>query len=179
MKKYIKKFLFLGLIFLLVFFVSEALGSHQLAIVLLLILFDKTFLSVSDMFWQLGIETLTVSIIFSTIFYGPVLGFFTGFLVVKLFDVIRFLFFPPKSKPTIPVVPSVGSFILGVTAIIFYFLSFSFPFPIAVLVASIIKNAMFIIKELLAGRTPFIIANILNVVFNYVLAIVIYSLGIV
>ena len=93
---------------------------------------DKTLLSLFDICWYFGIELLTIPIICTGILYGPFFGFIMGFIIDKLFDVVRVVVAPPVTRKVVPLIPTPGSFILGVTGALAGIFAYNLPFVEAV-----------------------------------------------
>ena len=165
----LQKLLIFLLSLFLISFVSITAGSPQLFFILFLILLDKTILSKYEILWYVGVELLTLPIMLAGIHFGPIYGFLTGFIVIKIFDIVRLALFPPVTQQLIPGIPTLGSLILGIVGLLAGIFA-NVNFLMLVLVLNIIKNVLFVIKEIVVGRVPYISANLINIPFNYILA---------
>ncbi|MCD6403295.1 MAG: hypothetical protein J7K98_03120, partial [Candidatus Aenigmarchaeota archaeon] len=130
-----------------------------------------------EIVWYVGIELLTIPIILGGIGYGPIFGFLLGFIIDKVFDVLRILVAPPVTTRVTPLIPTFGSLILGIIGALAGVFGYFIPFVDLVLYLTIIKNVMFVFKELFMKRTPFVAANLLNIPFNYFLAVILWKVG--
>jgi len=178
-KRLTGKFLFALLAFLLIIWVSFISKSYALFFILFLMYLDKTLLSLFEICWYFGIELLTIPIICTGILYGPFFGFIMGFIIDKLFDVVRVVVAPPVTRKVVPLIPTPGSFILGVTGALAAIFAYNLPFVDAVIYLTIVKNVLFIFKEILMKGTPYVSANALNILFNYFFALLLVKVGII
>ncbi|MCD6403247.1 MAG: hypothetical protein J7K98_02880, partial [Candidatus Aenigmarchaeota archaeon] len=141
------KFIISLLWFISIVLISLAARSPLLFFILLLLYLDKTLLSMVEIVWYFGIELLTIPIILGGIGYGPIFGFLLGFIIDKVFDVLRILVAPPVTTRVTPLVPTFGSLILGIIGALAGVFGYFIPFVDLVLYLTIIKNVMFVFKE--------------------------------
>lgn len=74
--------------------ISLLIGGLSLALIFLLLAFDKTVLGMAGILRRVGIEFTTILTIFLGILHGPVFAFFFTIITVPLFHAIKFFFLP-------------------------------------------------------------------------------------
>jgi hypothetical protein len=67
----------------------------RFAFIYFFIWLDRVVIAYTRFLWEFGIETYTIPIAFSGILYGPLFGFLTGFILLPVMDVFRYLISPP------------------------------------------------------------------------------------
>ena len=74
--------------------VSYVIGGVTLAVIFMLLAFDKIILGLTGMLRRIGIEITTILTIFLGLLHGPVFAFFFTLLLVPFFHAIKFFFVP-------------------------------------------------------------------------------------
>lgn len=145
------------------------LGLLPMTVLLAIVLIDKVVLCQAKIQGHLGIELQTIPTLLSAIIYGPVVGFFFGFLVLTLMDFFTLVFAPPFEVEWIPGMPSYNSTVYGVIAIIAWALYPSLGLIEIVVICTIIKSLAFMLKDLVVKGMPNVVAGVINTLLNFVL----------
>ncbi|MBI2971482.1 MAG: hypothetical protein HYY37_03650 [Candidatus Aenigmarchaeota archaeon] len=69
-------------------------GGAPLAVLFVLLAFDKIILGMGGILRKIGIEFTTILTIFIGVMYGPVFAFFYTLLIIPVFHAIKFFFIP-------------------------------------------------------------------------------------
>lgn len=125
----------------------------------------------------MGIELITVPIIYIGIIYGPVNAFLFGFLVMPIIEVVRWsLKTPQMTEGWFPLIPSPDGLVDGLTGVVAGLLFLIVPIFWVGVVSIIIKNILMIIKDLLVFGAPpkpqFVINILLNIFLFKIIMII-------
>ena len=152
------------------------IGGLKLAIVYAMLWIDKVVIGKLKVPMEFGIELFSLPAILVGIIYGPAIGFIFGFLIIPLIggiiDVISSLILGSQLLDTgwEPFVPSPDSLISGAIAVVGGLISPFLPFFFIVLVCIIIRFIVSVVKDIMMGNPPKIIAYIINLVLNLFIA---------
>lgn len=164
------------------------IGGQLLALLFALLCVDK-ILFARYLQWagELGFELVTIPTILAGVIFGPVGGFFFGFVALAVLgDLLQWSFAPPFEPGWPPFIPSIDTFIAGLVAasaaLLYPFLGF-----VAVVVAGVfIKNIIYQIKDAAFGAeiTAMSVVGMkfwMNLGFNILVALILsaYFVGLV
>jgi hypothetical protein len=164
-------------IFTVCFLVLYFTGLVPFAILLGIVLVDKVLLCQLQFQGHLGIELQTVPTVLTGIIYGPVAGFFFGFLVLTLMDFFTMVFAPPTEMEWIPGLPSYNSTIYGIIAVIAWYLYPGLGLISIIVIVTIVKGLGFMLKDFVVKGVPNVVAAVINTLLNFVLMRVLVSTG--
>lgn len=152
------------------------LGGLKLSVVYLMLWIDKVIIGKLKIPLEFGIELFSIPAIIVGISYGPAVGFFFGFLLIPLIGGILDITISMVSGAHLldtgsePLLPSMQSIITGIIAAIAGFLNPLIPFFFIVLVCVIVRFVINIIKDIIMGEPPKIIAYTVNLGLNIAIA---------
>ncbi len=147
-----------------------------IAIIYLMLWFDKVLLAQLKFHGKIGIELISIPIILTGIIYGPVFGFIFGFLILAFIEgflnIISWSISPPLEMGWIPFIPSIDTLKEGLSGAIAGVLwNYNFPFLITVLICIVFRNVFAFFKDKLTGAwEENIITYPLNIFYNLILA---------
>jgi len=158
-----------ALSFVIGFVFFGLLGGMALSIIFAIIWFDKVILNMFVILDNFGIELITMSSIMVGLIYGPVIGFFFGFLVIPLIEGLKpTLFKLPTDWP--PFVPGIPHFTDGIIAVIASFLT-GIPLFFVLMVCLIPKNFLFALNAKMIGKPFDVLFAVFSVFFNVFLVL--------
>lgn len=170
------KIMFLQILLLIIFSTTFYFWKGlPLVILFAMIWIDKAILTHLKIHGEFGIELFSIPVILSGIIYGPLFGFFFGFLIFAfvggLIEMISWFISQPFQVGWPPITPSPETFIIGLMGLTAGLLS-NLPFIAVVLIATIVRNILAPIWQRISTDEPIRIAYALNVVYNLVVTFI-------